>query len=282
MSNNSYGFGDTYSSGSSRQQNPSSERPNYTAQGASLGPPFHRKQAAADTTTDFSSGIYQSQRYAQQRFTTSAGEYNWYPNPLNQGGASQGHDMNSINAPEQEGGKEISGNNQYDTTSLGNLAYASSLDYASIGGNRQQQSGRGPTLTNSRAGAFNDGLNTGIQHQNQSTQSIEPRSSTMRSGVPQKPTGPTKSSSATAHYRGRPSTSVNLPTPPTYHPPQSNKLSKVPMNTAVPRTNAENPDNFRLSARNISQHEHASYGYSQHPSAVDSVSSGAQALRQQQ
>ncbi|OBT79073.1 hypothetical protein VF21_02454 [Pseudogymnoascus sp. 05NY08] len=131
MTNNNYNYGSNYPPVNNRA--PTSQQ-SFAASGATAGDPYYGAQPSATPTRTYPNNDYQYQQYPQQASANNGGGYNW--GVYSGGKATAATGMESLgnpSVPEQTRNTTTKSNahNTYDTSGLGNLAYASGLNYNS-------------------------------------------------------------------------------------------------------------------------------------------------------
>ena len=131
MTNNNYNYGGNYPPVNNRA--PTSQQ-SFATSGATAGDPYYGAQPSATPTRTYPNNDYQYQQYPQQASANNGGGYNWGVYSGGKPTAATGMEsLSNPSVPEQTLNTTTKSNahNTYDTSGLGNLAYASGLNYNS-------------------------------------------------------------------------------------------------------------------------------------------------------
>lgn len=178
MSNNFYGYSQPYQA-SVPQHSSQSSRDAHLNQTSSAGANYYGQQSTASyTPIDYSSNPYAQQRPPSGSHATESSP--WYAQSSTDGrmgGTSDTQTQRNANVATQPSTSDsrMGTANQYDTTGLGNLAYASSLDYASsqdIGTSRAQTSPNYPNPYARTGSTSTESMNRHTSYQNSPTISV--------------------------------------------------------------------------------------------------------------
>ncbi|ELR02767.1 hypothetical protein VC83_04490 [Pseudogymnoascus destructans] len=137
MTNNNYNYGGNYPPVNNRA--PTSQQ-SFATSSATAGDPYYGAQSSATPTRTYPNNDYQYQQYPQQASANNGGGYNWGVYSGGKATAATGMDsLSNPSVPEQTLNTTTKSNshNTYDTSGLGNLAYASGLNYNSAAATAQ-------------------------------------------------------------------------------------------------------------------------------------------------
>ncbi|KFY14343.1 hypothetical protein V491_06078, partial [Pseudogymnoascus sp. VKM F-3775] len=164
MTNNNYTYDGNCPPVNNRAQAP---QHSFATSSATAGDPYYGAQSSATPTRTFSNNDYQYQQHPQQASANNGGGYNWGVYLGGEAALATGMDsLANSGVPEQTPITTAKSNahNSYDTTGLGNLAYASGLNYNSAAKTVQS------TARYSGATAYEGSARGSVAHQSTSSQ----------------------------------------------------------------------------------------------------------------
>lgn len=260
MTSNNYNYGGNYPPVNNRAPAP---QQSFATSSATAGDPYYSAQSSATPTRTYPNNDYQYQQYPQQASANNSGGYNW--GVYSGGKATPAIGMESLGNPsvlEQTPSTTTKSNahNSYDTSNLGNLAYASGLNYNSAaetvqsttrysGGSVYEGSARGSAVTPSQ-----------VQDRARPDSTNSRASPVTGTHPPRHAPGPNSGMKSGTAY--------NLPTPsPAYPQSLINSYPQRSANTTMssggaPATSRA-PDAMEASSRNMQQSQYAPFTPSQ-------------------
>ncbi|KAL5347233.1 hypothetical protein ACLOAV_007542 [Pseudogymnoascus australis] len=239
MTNNNYNYGGNYPPISNRA--PTAQQ-GFATSSATVADPYYGAQSSATPTRTYSNNDYQYQQYPQQASTNNGG-----------------------GVPEQTPNTTSKSNahNSYDTSGLGNLAYASGLNYNSAAETVQS------TTRYSGVGVYEGSARGSVVHQSTPLQlhdRANPDSTSSRASPVTVMQSQRHAPEAAAGTKS--GTAYNLPTPsPAY--PQSlinsypQRSTNTTMSSGGTAVTSRAPDTIEVSSRNMQQSQYTPFAPSQ-------------------
>ncbi|KFY34810.1 hypothetical protein V494_06444, partial [Pseudogymnoascus sp. VKM F-4513 (FW-928)] len=230
MTSNNYNYGGNYPPINKRA--PTSQQ-SFATSSATAGDPYYGQQPAATSTRTYPNNDYQYQQYPQQASANNGSGYNF--GVYSGGNATPTTGMESLGnpglpEPTPSTTTKSNAHNSYDTTGLGNLAYASGLSYNS--GAETVQS----TTRYSGGSVYEGSGRSSVAHQSTPSQGHD-RTRPDNSGSRASPaTGMHMQRHIPEQSSGiKSGTAYNLPTPsPAYPPSLINSYPQRSANTTMP------------------------------------------------
>lgn len=257
MTNNNYNYGGNYPPINNRA--PTSQK-SFATSSATAGDPYYGTQSSATPTRTYPNNDYQYQQYPQQASTNNGGGYNW--GVYSGGKATPATGMESLgnpSVPEQTPNTTTKSNahSSYDTSSLGNLAYASGLNYNPAAETVQN------TTRYSGASVYEGSARGSVAHQSTPSQIHDRAKPDSTSSRASPVTGIHSQRHAPEPAAGmRSGTAYSLPTPsPAYPQSLINSYPQRSANTTMPSggtpVTSRAPDAMGTSSRNMQQSQYA-------------------------
>ncbi|KFY29344.1 hypothetical protein V493_02410 [Pseudogymnoascus sp. VKM F-4281 (FW-2241)] len=258
MTDNNYNYGGNYRPVNNRAPTP---QQSFATSSAAGGDPYYGAQPSATPTRTYPNSDYQYQQYPQQASANNGGGYNW--GVYSGGKTTPVTGMESLgnpSVPEQTqtpiASTKSNAHNSYDTSNLGNLAYASGLNYNSVAETVQS------TSRYSGANAYEGSASGSVVKQNTPSQ-VHDRARPDSTGSRATPVGGTHSQ----RYAPEPAagvklgTAYNLPTPsPAYPQSLINSYPQRSTNTTMPSSGTPVPSRAPdMSSRNTPQSQYAPF-----------------------
>ncbi|OBT65592.1 hypothetical protein VE03_05512 [Pseudogymnoascus sp. 23342-1-I1] len=263
MTSNNYNYGGNYPPINNRVSAP---QQSFATSSATAADPYYGAQSSATPTRTYPNNDYQYQQYPQQSSANNGGGYNW--GVYSGGKAAPATGMESLgnpSVPEQTPNTTTKSNahNSYDTSGLGNLAYASGLNYNSVAETAQS------TARYSGANVYEGGAKGSIGHQSTPSQIHDRAKSDNTSSRASPVAGMHSQRYAPEPAAGMKSgAAYNLPTPsPAYPQSLINSYPQRSNNTTTPSGGtsvaSRAPDTMEVSSRNLQQRQYTPFTPSQ-------------------